>query len=104
MPLIPEVQFLHIETDFLSDRTRFLNSAYLVLFHIVLKESLVRSPMMNSASLSKQHGSTFPSQVMTGLSQRRRHPEGIEFRITYFPPAFSYLAYSFAEGIHFHES
>src|SRR5674536_94773 len=69
----------------------FLKILYFGPFQISLNESLLRSPISYSAFLSKQHGITFPSQVITGLNQSLAHLSGKVFLMTNSPSAILYL-------------
>lgn len=64
---VPSVQFLQISISLLSRRSVARKSLYFSLNQISSKEFLVRSPKTKCASLSKQQGTTFPSQVTTQL-------------------------------------
>src|SRR5664279_5203496 len=68
--------------------------------HISLNDSLLRSPITYSASLSKQQGTTFPSHVITGLNHNRAHLSDKEFFIANSPSLILYLLNLLADGNH----
>ena len=59
------VQFRQISMFFLSLRILFLNASYSSEVQISLKLFCVTEPSRLAASLSKQQGTTIPSQVIT---------------------------------------
>ena len=68
----PSVQFVHIDTDFLSPNTLLLNFVYSSDFQISLNDLPLVIPNSNSASLSKQQGTTLPSHVITDVRHKAK--------------------------------
>src|SRR5688572_1853012 len=70
--LVPSLQLEHMSIFFLPFKIAMRNFVYSPFFHISLKDLCFRSPSLCRASLSKQHGATKPSHVITGSCQRRQ--------------------------------
>src|ERR1043165_5236122 len=68
----PSLQFEHMSIFFLPLRILLLNFLYSSFAQICLKVCCFRSPSLCCASLSKQHGATRPSQVITGSCHNRQ--------------------------------
>src|SRR5512133_2835427 len=78
----------------------FLKILYFGPSQMSLNESVFRSPMTYSASLSKQQGTTYPSHVTTGLNHNLAHLSGKELFKTYSPSRNMYRRNLLSDGNH----
>src|SRR5882724_1415467 len=70
--LTPSLQLAHISISALPFKIFRRKSRYSGCFQISLKDLFFKSPIRCFASLSKQQGTTSPSQVITGECQSRQ--------------------------------
>src|SRR5688572_2912187 len=70
--LVPSEQFAQMSMFFRPPLSCFLNCTYDSSFHISLNDFCFKSPSLCCASLSKQQGTTNPSQVITGSCHKRQ--------------------------------
>lgn len=69
---MPSLQLAQISISDLPFNIFLRKSMYSGCFQISLKDLFFKSPIRCFASLSKQQGTTIPSQVITGECQRRQ--------------------------------
>jgi hypothetical protein len=70
---VPSVQLVQISISFLERNMADLKPLYAAPCQTFSKESMLTSPNLWVASLSKQQGTTKPSQVITLPRHKRQH-------------------------------
>ena len=83
--LVPSLQLVQMSISLRLFSIRLRNDLYKSLCHIWLKVLLCRSPSWCWASLSKQQGTTLPSQVITALCHSFQQWLSSSFFIRYLP-------------------